>query len=104
MPELWLGGFRCAAPVPVWCPFAKGNGYGARSAYPQRCSPRGPACPGALGGEIGVSHRPARPSKLISGHHKEGKRNMWRIRDTQGRELLLRRECTMEEDVLRFRD
>lgn len=29
---------------------------------------------------------------------------MWRIRDTQGRELLLRRECTMEEDVLRFRD
>ena len=29
---------------------------------------------------------------------------MWRIRDTQGRELLLPRECTMEGDVLKFRD
>lgn len=29
---------------------------------------------------------------------------MWRIRDRQGRELLLPRECMMDGDVLRFRD
>lgn len=43
----------------------------------------------------GFPYRPAQPRKLISGHRKEGERDMWRIRDTQGRELLLPRECLM---------